>query len=54
MPTLHEVRRWQLPRTAMEGNASDDIRIPLTFKRGGPRAIVGGRTVADHRRLKEK
>ena len=48
MPTLHEVRRWQLARIQMEGDASDDTRIPLTFERGGPRAIKGGRTVADH------
>ena len=48
MPTLHEVRRWQLPRTKMKGDSSDDIRISLTFERGGPRAIKGGRTIADH------
>ena len=48
MPTLHEVRRWQLARIQIEGDASDDISIPLTFERGGPRAIEGGWTVADH------
>ena len=48
MPTLHEVRRWQLARIQMKGDASDESRIPLTFERGGPRAIKGGRTVADH------
>ena len=48
MPTLHEVRRWQLARIQLKGDASDASRIPLTFERGGPRAIVGGRTVADH------
>ena len=48
MPTLHEVRRWQLARIQLKGDASDDIHIPLTFKRGGPRAIKGGRTVANY------
>ena len=48
MPTLHEVRRWQLARIQIEGDASDESCIPLTFERGGPRAIVGCRTVADH------
>ena len=48
MPTLHEVRRWQLARIQMKGDASDESRIPLTFERGGPRAIERGRTVADH------
>ena len=48
MPTLHEVRRWQLARIQIEGDASDYIRISLTFERGGPRAIKGGRKVADH------
>ena len=48
MPTLHEVRRWQLARIQIKGDSSDESRIPLTFKRGGPRAINGCRTVADH------
>ena len=48
MPTLHEVRRWQLARIQMKGDASDESRIPLTFERGGPRAILGGWTVAGH------
>ena len=48
MPTLHEVRRWQLARIRIEGDASDDILIPQMFERGGPRAIVGGRAVADY------
>lgn len=48
MPTLHEVRRWRLARIQIECDASDDTRIPLTLERGGPRAIVGDRTVADH------
>ena len=48
MPTLHEVRRWQLARIQIKGDAIDESRIPLTFERGGPRAIVGGWTVADY------
>ena len=48
MPTLHEVRRWQLARIQIKGDASDDIRIPQMFERGGPRAINGGRTVANY------
>ena len=48
MPTLHEVRRWQLARIQIKGDESDESRIPLTFGRGGPRTIEGGWTVADH------
>ena len=48
MPTLHEVRRWQLARTQIKGDASDDLCILLMFERGGPRAIKGGWIVADH------
>ena len=48
MPTLHEVRRWQLARIQIKGDASDESRIPQNFERGGPRAIKGGWTVADH------
>ena len=48
MPTLHEVRRWQLARIQKKGDVSDESRIPLTFEQGGPRAIVGGWTVADY------